>query len=423
MSISMSSDHDVVIVGASIAGCTAATLLARRGARVALVERRPDPQAFKRVCGHFIQSSAVPMLERSGLLEPIERTGAVRTRSRIWTRWGWIEPPDRSTLPASLNLRRERLDPLLRAIASETPGVTTLLGATVDGLLFDGARVAGVETRDGGGRRRRLHAQLVVGADGRQSPVAKLAGLDSRVRPHGRFVYGAYFEGTPPAAAPNGSLWFLDPQWAAAFPTDGGLTLYSCMLTHDRLPEFRRDPARALRAFFADLPDPPPVADSRIVGSVIGKLQMPNVRRGPTGPGIALVGDAALAADPVFGVGCGWAFQAAEWLADATAPALAGAEPLEVGLRRYRRRFRHALLAHDDLISGYATGRRMNAAERQIFATAARDPRLAARFEAFGTRNVDPRRFVAAAMPRIAASQARRTLGARRSARPLEVTA
>lgn len=420
---SMASNYDVVIVGASIAGCTTATLLGRRGLRVALVERRPNPQAFKRVCGHFIQSSAVPMLERHGLLAPIERAGAVRSRTRAWTRWGWVEPPAHSTLPASLNLRREKLDPLLRSIAAETPGVTMLLGATVDRLLLDEERIVGVETRDVHGDRQRLSAPLVVGADGRESPVAALAGLTSRVRPHGRFVYAGYFEGPPPGGAPHGSVWFLDPQWAAAFPTDAGLTLYTCMLTEERRPDFRRDPAQALRAFLADLPDPPPIAASRMVGPVTGKLQMPNVRRGPVGPGIALVGDAAVTSDPVAGVGCGWAFQAAEWLADATAPALHGSEPLATGLRRYRQRLRRELHAHDNMITGYATGRPMHPIERQVFSTAARDRRLAPAFEALATRTTDPRRVLPALAPQIVSSHVRRTL-ARRAGRPqLEVSA
>src|SRR3954470_4017284 len=85
------SRYDAVIVGASLAGCSAAILLARQGARVALVERRPDPNAFKRVCGHFIQSSAVPTLERLGLLGPMEEAGAARSRLRLWTRWGVME--------------------------------------------------------------------------------------------------------------------------------------------------------------------------------------------------------------------------------------------------------------------------------------------------------------------------------------------
>jgi flavin-dependent dehydrogenase len=38
-------DYDVAVVGASIAGCTAAILFARRGARVALIESHGDPAA------------------------------------------------------------------------------------------------------------------------------------------------------------------------------------------------------------------------------------------------------------------------------------------------------------------------------------------------------------------------------------------
>src|SRR5690242_3803758 len=86
-------DYDAVIVGASLAGCATAIGLGRAGARVALVEKRPDPAAFKRVCSHFIQASAVPALDRLGLLEPIAEAGGVRTTMRAWTPWGWIEAP------------------------------------------------------------------------------------------------------------------------------------------------------------------------------------------------------------------------------------------------------------------------------------------------------------------------------------------
>ncbi len=406
----ISSRYDAVVVGASIAGCTTATLLARRGARVALIERQPDPNAYKRICGHFIQSSAVPMLDRTGLLEPIERAGAVSSRMRMWTRWGWIEPSSRPQVPPCLNLRRERLDPLLRTIAAEAPGVELLLGSTVERVLSDDGRATGVEARDRAGRRTTLRGRLIIGADGRDSRVAALAGVEPRVKPHARFSYAGYFEGPPPAGAPNSSVWFLDPQWAAAFPTDSGLTMYACFLTNDRLPEFRRDPTRGLRSFFVDLPDAPPIAQSRLVAPVSGKLRMPNVRRGPIRPGLALVGDAALSADPVYGVGCGWAFEAAEWLAEETAAAVLGEEPLDSALHRFRKRFRRSLLAHDSLISGYSTGRPMNLGERLTFSAAARDERLAGRFEAFGTRNVTPARFISSTFPRVLAVNARHRL-------------
>ena len=65
--LSEAAEYDAVIVGASLAGCATAMFLGRSGAKVALVEKRPDPAAFKRLCTHFIQASGVPTLER---LEP-----------------------------------------------------------------------------------------------------------------------------------------------------------------------------------------------------------------------------------------------------------------------------------------------------------------------------------------------------------------
>ena len=86
--------YDVAVVGASIAGCTAATLLAREGASVALIERHCDPNAYKALCTHFIQPSAVPTMERLGLLPLIEAAGAVPNEIDMWTRWGWIRNPE-----------------------------------------------------------------------------------------------------------------------------------------------------------------------------------------------------------------------------------------------------------------------------------------------------------------------------------------
>ena len=92
-------DYDVIIAGASLAGCTTAILLGRAGASVALVERRPDPLAFKRICTHFIQNSAVPTLKRLDLLLPILAAGGLRSSARFWTRWGMIEPPPADHAP------------------------------------------------------------------------------------------------------------------------------------------------------------------------------------------------------------------------------------------------------------------------------------------------------------------------------------
>lgn len=422
-------DFDAVVVGASLAGCATAIMLGRAGARVALVEQRPEMDAYKKVCSHYIQSSAAPTLERLDLLEPMTEAGAVRSRLRLHGPWGWIEPSDGSAA-FGVNLRREVLDPLIRKAAAETRGVELMLGETVGALLRDGDAVCGVEARDRAGHELRLRAKLVVGADGRGSRVAKLAGVKEGRHRHERIAYGAYFEGPAPDGAPDASFWLLDPDMAAVFPTDGGLMFYAAMPTKARLDQFREDPAKALVEFIANVPDAPPIRASRMIAPPQGKLDMTNVAHEPTAPGLALVGDAALAIDPLWGVGCGWALQSAEWLADSVGEALSGARGAERsrllarGLERYSRRHRRALRGHKTMIYDYAGGRKMNAAERLLFSTATYDRGVARVLEAFGTRNIGPMRMVATGMPCALAARARHSLASRgrRTTPPIALT-
>jgi 2-polyprenyl-6-methoxyphenol hydroxylase-like FAD-dependent oxidoreductase len=401
--------YDAVIVGGSLAGCATAIQLGRAGLRVAVVEKQPDPKAYKRMCSHFIQASGVPTLERLGLLEPIEAAGGERPRVRIWTKWGWIAPPPERAA-RGVNLRRELLDPLVRNIAAETPGVEMLLGWTVDGLLRENGGFAGVAAHNREGEERELRARLTVGADGRDSRIAELSEVPVKSYPHNRFAYGGYFEGGAPADAPDATVWFLDPQWCAAFPTDSGLTFYAAMPTKDRLPEFKKEPEAALVRFLSDVPEAPPIRAGRATEPVIGKVDMTNRMRKPVAPGLALIGDAALATDPLFGVGCGWAFQSSEWLAESVTPALQGNESLEQGLERYRRRHKRELGGHAYFIHDYATGRKLNPAERLMFSAAARDPKMASRFDTFGTRQVRPQQAMPRMMARAVAVNTRHAL-------------
>jgi 2-polyprenyl-6-methoxyphenol hydroxylase-like FAD-dependent oxidoreductase len=403
-------DYDAVIVGASLAGCATAIMLGRAGARVALVEQRPDSSAYKKICSHYIQSSAVASLERLGLLEPMMRAGAVRSRVRLHTPWGWIDPPLESLVPSGVNLRREVLDPLIRDTAANTPGVELILGHTVHELLREGDVFCGALSRNTSGEELRLHSRLLVGADGRGSRVAKLAGVPSKTVPHGRVAYGGYFEGPPPEGSPDASFWLLDPDMAAAFPTDSGLTFYAAMPVKEHAGAFREDPGKALVEMLDSLPDGPPIRASRIVQPPQGKLDMTNVANTPTAPGLALVGDAALAIDPLWGVGCGWALQSAGWLADSVAPALRGSEALPVGLKRYRRAHARALRGHSMMIYDYAGGRKFSAPERLLFSTATYDERTSAVMEAFGTRNMGPLQMLMRGVPLAARARARRAI-------------
>jgi 2-polyprenyl-6-methoxyphenol hydroxylase-like FAD-dependent oxidoreductase len=350
------------------------------------------------------------------------QAGAVRSRVRLHGPWGWIEPPVKSSVPSGVNLRREVLDPLIRRTAAETPGVELIMGHTVHELLRDGETVRGALARDRSGAERELRARLLVGADGRGSRVAKLAGVRVSTHRHGRVAYGGYFEGPAPSGAPDASFWLLDPDMGAAFPTDSGLTFYAAMPTKQRAEEFREDPAGALVEFLGSVPDAPPIRASRMIAPAQGKLDLTNVAHTPTAPGLALVGDAALAIDPLWGVGCGWALQSAEWLADSVSQALAapgGAEDprrLARGLARYRRRHARALRGHAMMIYDFAGGRKFTPVERMLFSAATHDEGMSRVMEAFGTRNIGPARMMLTGMPRGLAAHARHSLSRRRGA-------
>jgi flavin-dependent dehydrogenase len=394
-------EYDVAIVGASTAGCTAARLFGLRGARVALIERRPALDAYKTVCTHFIQSSATPTIEKLGLKSLIEERGAIHNSADFWTAdSGWIRADGDS--PHGYSLTRRTLDPILRKLAADTPGVRLIAGWSAVGLLGDG-RPAGVEIENRGHERRKLEAKLVVAADGRDSKVARWARVPGRVKPHRRFFYWGYWRGVRPATT-RSKVWLLDPDVAYTFPNEDDLTVVVVAPHHDRLPEFHSDLKGAYRGMVDALPDAPDLSAATLESKLLGKLEMPNVFRPAARPGVAFVGDAALAADPMWGVGCGWAFQSADWLVQETAGALAGNGDLDAALGRYRRLHRRRLLPHYLTICDTASGRPINTFERRLYRAAARDRVVQRAFEQVGSRCRSPGRMLD---PRLLARLAR----------------
>lgn len=379
--------YDVAIVGASLAGCAAATLLGRAGKRVALLERHTDPRAYKHLCTTVIQSSAVPTIRRLGLDGPIEAAGGVRASLALWTRYGWA----RDTLPheEGYDIRREKLDPMIRELAAGTPGVDLLLGHTVRQVLSEGGRVVGVEADRPEGGPRQIRAGLVVGADGRTSEVAKLAGVAARVvKQHNRAGYIAFFRNVEFPHPGHAHIWMLEPDVAYAFPHDDGLAILAMMFDKQRVPEFKADVQGNYIAFLQSVPGFVRFDPADQVGRVTGLVDHPNLWRRRPPPGLAFIGDAMISGDPLFGIGCGWALQEAEWLADEVAPALGDPAAVDKAIGRYRATLRAKLGAHFFLISDYSTGRGYNPIEKLSFSAAARDPKAAHRVSEFGARTV-----------------------------------
>jgi menaquinone-9 beta-reductase len=389
--------YDVVIVGASLAGCAAAMLLGKHGLTVALIDRELRTNAYKKVCTHLIQSSATPTIERLGLAGPIEAAGGIKQVLEIYTPWGWIRddetPKDRPAY--GYNLRREKLDPMIRGLAAETPGVDFMPGHTVESLVVEDGRAVGVKTTHANGGERIVTARLLIAADGRYSRVAQLSGNQQKATANGRFTYSAYYSDLPMPKESTSKVFFLDPDWASVLRTDDGLVMFGAMPTKDKLKNWKGNIEEEFLKYFDTVPGAPSPRQGKRVSPFLGMLEMPTISRKTVHNGIAFIGDAAFAADPLWGVGCGYALQTAEWLVDSVAEALHARKDLAGALKRYSRKHKATLAGHEFVMTDYISGRRYNPIERLMNSAAARDPACAAHVIAFGSRNSTLRQFLA----------------------------
>src|SRR4051794_26045183 len=190
--VQMAENFDVIVVGARCAGSPLAALLARQGVRVAVVERATFPRDT--LSTHVFQAPAINLLARLGVLDRVRATGAECIRYLDFRQNDFetqVEFPARpGDLGGSMSVRRFLLDPILADAAAEA-GAEVMMGTNVTGLVRPNGRVTGVRVPSGG-TERELSARLVVGADGRNSTVAKLTGARKyHVVPSERFAYWA----------------------------------------------------------------------------------------------------------------------------------------------------------------------------------------------------------------------------------------
>ncbi len=336
----MNDRFDVIVVGARCAGAPLATLLARQGLKVAIVERATFPKDT--LSTHIFQAAGINFLRRLGVLDSVLETGAqpyntVRLRQEDFQATFELERRPGDT-GGAMCVRRFVLDPILLDAATDA-GAEALMSTNVTGLVFDGGRVAGVRTRSHG-QEQRLMAKLVVGADGRNSTVAELAGARKyNVVPGERFGYWGYFENADSEI--QGSLVFH--RWAGRFviamPADAGLYLVIALPALRFLPEFRADREAA---YMAHMQACEPVADilrdAQRVGKMFGMLKFETFFRESAGPGWALVGDAGHFKDPAPGQGISDAFRQSEALAPVIAGSIDGSpESLDAALNDWAR--------------------------------------------------------------------------------------
>jgi menaquinone-9 beta-reductase len=409
----MTDTFDVVLVGAGPAGCAAAMLFGRAGLKVALLEAHRDVNHYKRLCTHSMRSSALPTLNRLGLDELLEERGAVRQHERVWTQYGWTRETRPNWLPShGYNVSRRVLDPLMRTAAAAVDGVELMMGARLASLTVDqGGRVDGV-VADINGSAQRIGAKLVVGADGNSSKVAQLASLLGKSWPNNRFAYFAEYRNVIVPPWCTTAMWLLGRDAAYVFCNEDGVTLLAAVPAKEHLPEFRQDPEAALLKMMMNLADGPDLTRAERVSNVIGTTDYPFItRKHIVAPGVALIGDAAMVGDPLWGTGCGWAIQTAEWLCDSVTAALRDGTTgdTDSGAQHYQRQHKRRLWLHQFTNMESARKLRLNPLERLMFAGAVWDANVAEQVVAVGSRNRSPLTFFSPSLLVRAATAQRRS--------------
>lgn len=313
---------DCIIVGGGPAGASLAIRLARLGAAVLLLDRQRFPRP--KPCGDCLSPQANLLLEELGLLTPVAALHPARLS-------GWqIFAPDGTSFSArfdattgdsrvrhAIAIERARFDSMLLDAASAA-GARIETGAHVTGLLANNGVMNGVEIRDRSGTRRRVHARLVVGADGLRSTVRTRLDLDARA-PRIRKLSLTWHIDEFDTSSDFGEMHLRTGGCIGVAPVaDSAANLTVVADTKRYGAQVRADVRTFAEQFIAAAP--------ALAGRIRpAQLQARPLASGPfdrpvsaiTRPGVALVGDAAGYFDPFTGQGIYQALSGAALLAHA----------------------------------------------------------------------------------------------------------
>ncbi len=312
---------DVAIAGAGFGGLALAALLGDAGLRVVVLERRPAlmPEGV----GLVVQPNGLAALDRLGVVSEVVAAGERIDRAEQRSPSGHVLA---SASYAELDHPHPYLVPVERSVAVEIlaarlPAAVSLrFGCAVERLVS-----GGVAYVDGAGGSHVVHADCVVGADGRNSVVRRSLGVRLRWRTGpDPYVIGI----VPGRPADDAAILYSGDGWC-----DGVMPLRDRTYWFDHVgPENEaavaaRDVAAWRDVFVRRLPEAERIASHVRSFDDVGVLSGRTHRAVPrVAPGVALVGDAAAAVHPHNGQGANLALEDAVCLADAFARHGVGSE-------------------------------------------------------------------------------------------------
>jgi halogenation protein CepH len=311
-------EFDVIVVGGGPSGSAAASLVAKQGHRVLLLEKEFFPR-------YQIGESLLPSTVRGvcgllGVSEELERASFVVKRGGTFL-WGANPDPWRFTFNdafpghadevTAFQVERMKFDDILLKNARKL-GVEVREGCTVSAVIDDDERVRGVRYRDADGVERTVSSQFVVDASGNGSRLFRsVAGRHYSEFFKNIALFG-YFENgkrQPPPHSGNILSATFEDGWFWYIPLNDRLTSVGAVVRHDLADRVQGDREAALDALIKKCPMVSEyLADAkRVTEGPYGEIR---VRKDYSysadsywRPGMVLIGDAACFVDPVFSSG------------------------------------------------------------------------------------------------------------------------
>ena len=314
------STTDVVVIGGGPAGSAAATMLARQGWQVVLLERERFPRDH---VGESLLPASIPILEELGVLPAVEAQGFVKKlgATMVWGRdkepWSWFFGETNRRYPHSYQVWRPTFDHLLLDNAAAN-GVDVRQGWWATQVLFDAPNPELVEGRgpgtgircvDAAGQEQVITARFVVDASGQNGLLGRQLNLRRWDESFRNLAVYAYYNGAkrlPPPADGNIFIESYDHGWLWTIPLHTGQASVGAVVDQ-RVGEAQVGKLGLERFLDEQLAQAPHTAGllrhARRVSSPHVVKDWSYACDSIAGDGYVLAGDAACFIDPLFSSG------------------------------------------------------------------------------------------------------------------------